>query len=174
LNGEITKQQNAVKDLSAQIAAKDKQLETAHGERDLLTRELKNLMTKRTELERQLRDLAFLREQIAHLKAEDRTARRFAAARTGTLNDERKGAQLLIERSAPTAAPPAPAALVVELRNDGTVHLELPSVAVSDTSAMADARAARCAAQRVHSALHIKGESRGRSPHRWSSYAVTC
>lgn len=132
LNAEITKQQGVMKDLNGKIAEKEKQLQTAQGERDLLTRELKDLMAKRTELERQLHDLGFLREQIAQLKADERTARRFALARAGALNDERKGAQRLIERNAPSPSLPvstgAGAALVVELRNDGTVQLAAPAL----------------------------------------------
>ena len=132
LNAEITKQQSAMKDLNTQIAAKEKQLQGTQGERDLLTRELKALMAKRTELERQLHDLAFLHEQIAQLKAEERTARRFAAARSGMLNDERKGAQRLIERQASQPILPVSTGtgvnLVVELRNDGTVQLTAPAL----------------------------------------------
>ena len=130
LNADIGKQQTALKDLNTKIADKERQLEATVGERDLLTRELKALMTKRTELERQLSDLGFLREHVAHLKAEAATARRFAAARAGTLHDERKGAQRLIDRNTRQPALPAlsraGSALVVELRNDGTVQLAAP------------------------------------------------
>jgi chromosome segregation ATPase len=124
LNAEITKQQGAMKDLSAQIAAKELQLQTAKGERDLLTRELKDLMAKRTELERQLHDLAFLKEQIATLKAEQHTARRFAWFREGTLNDERRGATRLLEPTKDELAAAAkPGPLRIELSRDGTVKL---------------------------------------------------
>ena len=131
LNADLAKQQTALKDLNAKIADKEKLLETASSERDLLTRELKDLMANRTELERQLHDLAFLREQIAQLKSEERTARRFAWARAGTLHDERKGAQRLVEGNG--LQPPLPAstgtgsALVVELRRDGTVQFATPA-----------------------------------------------
>lgn len=125
LNADIGKQQTALKDLNGKIAEKEKQLEATVGERDLLTRELKALMARRTELERQVHDLAFLREQIAHLKSEERTSRRFAWAREGTLRDERKGAQRLLEP--PVASPPSSvgksAAWQVELRRDGTIGL---------------------------------------------------
>jgi hypothetical protein len=90
-------------------------------------------MAKRTELERQLHDLAFLKEQVAHLQAEQRTAQRFTWLRAGSLRDERKGAERLLEGGAPTARKSAasaptgvtkPAAdLVVELGNNGTVRL---------------------------------------------------
>ena len=131
LNADLARQQTALKDLNAKIADKEKLIETASGERDLLTRELKDLMANRTELERQLHDLAFLREQIAQLKSEERTARRFAWARAGTLHDERKGAQRLVEGNG--IQPPLPAstgtgsALVVELRRDGTVQFATPA-----------------------------------------------
>ena len=131
LNADLARQQTALKDLNAKIADKEKLIETASGERDLLTRELKDLMANRTELERQLHDLAFLREQIAQLKSEERTARRFAWARAGTLHDERKGAQRLVEGNG--LQPPLPAstgtgsALVVELRRDGTVQFATPA-----------------------------------------------
>ena len=128
LNADIGKQQTALKDLNTKIADKEKQLDMTVGERDLLTRELKTLMAQRAELERQLNDLAFLREQVAHLKSEAATARRFAAGRAGTLNDERKGAQRLLDMLSPLAKPPAPAParsgeLRVELRQDGTVAI---------------------------------------------------
>jgi chromosome segregation ATPase len=124
LNAEITKQQGAMKDLNAQIAAKEQQLQTAKGERDLLTRELKDLIAKRTELERQLHDLAFLKEQIATLKAEQHTARRFAWFREGTLNDERRGATRLLEPTKDELAAAAkPGPLRIELSRDGTVKL---------------------------------------------------
>jgi chromosome segregation ATPase len=135
LNGEITRQQGAMKDLNAKIAEKEKQLQNAQGERDLLTRELKDLMAKRTELERQLHDLAFLQEQLAVLKTEARTARRFAWAREGTLHDERKGAARLLGATKDPAAaagqtpgqqsatPPGTGTLRVELMRDGTVIL---------------------------------------------------
>ena len=131
LNADLARQQTALKDLNAKIADKEKLIETASGERDLLTRELKDLMANRTELERQLHDLAFLREQIAQLKSEERTARRFAWARAGTLHDERKGAQRLVEGNG--LQPPLPAstgtgsALAVELRRDGTVQFATPA-----------------------------------------------
>ncbi len=132
LNAEITRQQGAMKDLNVKIAEKENQLQTTQGERDLLTRELKDLMARRTELERQLHDLGFLREQIAQLKSEERSARRFAWAREGTLQDERKGAQRLLEGNAlqQPASPTtfkAGAPLAVELRSDGTVQLASPS-----------------------------------------------
>lgn len=130
LSAEITRQQGAMKDLNGKIAEKEKQLQNAQGERDLLTRELKDLLAKRTELERQLHDLGFLREQIAQLKAEERTARRFAWAREGTLHDESKGAQLLTGRNEnrPSSATPSKpgSPLLVELRSDGTVQLATP------------------------------------------------
>ncbi|KAF0170301.1 MAG: hypothetical protein FD161_4701 [Limisphaerales bacterium] len=141
LNAEITKQQGAMKDLNGKIAEKEKQLQNAQGERDLLTRELKDLMARRTELERQLHDLGFLREQIAQLKSEERTARRFAWARAGTLHDERKGAQRLMEpaiTSTPTStaksAPPLQSgSLKVELRHDGTIAVAAPAPAPAGT-----------------------------------------
>ncbi|PAW78726.1 MAG: hypothetical protein B9S33_19520 [Pedosphaera sp. Tous-C6FEB] len=134
LNADITKQQAAMKDLNTQIAAKEKLLQTAQGERDVLTRELKELMTRRAALEQQLHDLAFLKEQIATLKAEERTARRFAASRAGTLNDERKGAQVLMDgtrppKQTPARTTPTTAQLHIELRHDGTVQLASPAPA---------------------------------------------
>ncbi len=125
LNAEIGKQQTALKELNAKITDKEKQIAITAGERDLLTRELKDLMAKRTELERQLHDLAFLREQIAHLKSEERTARRFAEARAGSLNDDRKGAERLVggQQPAKSPSPQRSNLLQVELRPDGTVTI---------------------------------------------------
>jgi chromosome segregation ATPase len=130
LNAEIAKQQVSLKALNNQIASKEAELLNARGERDLLTRELKTLMAKRDELERQLNDLNFLKEQVAHLKAEQATARRFAWLRLGSLHDERKGAEILNSSTRKLAAPAAktsstnaPSLLVVELQRDGTVTL---------------------------------------------------
>ena len=130
LNAEIAKQQVSLKALNGQIASKEAELLNARGERDLLTRELKTLIAKRDELERQLNDLNFLKEQVAHLKAEQATARRFAWLRLGSLHDERKGAEILNSGTRKPAAPAAktsstnaPSLLVVELQRDGTVTL---------------------------------------------------
>ncbi|PAW88323.1 MAG: hypothetical protein B9S33_04920 [Pedosphaera sp. Tous-C6FEB] len=130
LNAEIARQQASLKALNGQIAGKEAELLNTRGERDLLTRELKSLMAKRDELERQLNDLNFLKEQVAHLKAEQGTTRRFAWARLGLGHEDRKGAEILNSGPRKPATPPVKATatnssptLVVELQRDGTVTL---------------------------------------------------
>ncbi len=132
LTAEIKKQEAVLKGLNSQIAGKEKELLNTRGERDLLTQELKTLMVKRDELERQLHDLSFLKEQVAYLKAEQATARRFAASRAGKLPDDTKGATRLLMTHSPKLTPaatnsppslnPSPL-LIVELERDGTVSL---------------------------------------------------
>lgn len=113
LNGNLAK-------LNSQISEAERRLAVSEGDREFLLKELKRMQAQKAELERQLNDLEFLREQINHLKAELSIAKRLDWIRRGLLGgDTKKGGQLLVEgfnRSGTNAAP----RLDVEIRRDGT------------------------------------------------------
>ena len=113
LTGNLTK-------LNAQIADAERRLTVSEGDREFLLKELKRLQADKANLERQLNDLEFLRDQINHLKAELSIAKRLDWIRRGLLGGEqRKGGQILVEgfnRGGTNAAP----RLDVEIRRDGT------------------------------------------------------
>ena len=83
------------------------------------------MQTERTETERKMNDLAFLKEQMATIKADQATARRVDWMRRGTFQDDRKLGQLLNEGLKPLAsAKPMTtkgSQLNVEVHRDGTV-----------------------------------------------------
>lgn len=113
LNGTLAK-------LNSQILETERRLTVSEGDREFLLKELKRLQAEKANLERQLNDLEFLREQINHLKAELSIAKRLDWIRRGLLGGEtKKAGQLLVDgfhRSGTNAAP----RLDVELRRDGT------------------------------------------------------
>ena len=113
LTGNLTK-------LNAQIADAERRLTVSEGDREFLLKELKRLQADKANLERQLNDLEFLRDQINHLKAELSIAKRLDWIRRGLLGGEtKKGGQILVEgfnRGGTNAAP----RLDVEIRRDGT------------------------------------------------------
>ncbi len=113
LNGTLAK-------LNSQILETERRLTVSEGDREFLLKELKRLQAEKANLERQLNDLEFLREQINHLKAELSIAKRLDWIRRGLLGGEtKKAGQLLVDgfhRSGTNAVP----RLDVELRRDGT------------------------------------------------------
>lgn len=112
LTAELTRQQPAVKDLTAQVVAKEQQLTALRGERDALNAEFTALTAQRHELDRQLHDRQFLQEQIAHLKS--------APARPGPPPAPRPA---LAGTPAKTAAAKPAGGTRMELQRDGTVAL---------------------------------------------------
>ena len=110
---EITRQQATLKAADAKLDAKEKQVQSARSEREQVARELKEMTERRAGLERQLSDADFLRDHLAHLKAEQAAARRAAAAR-----QDKPGAKTV---GASASKPTGP--LMVELQRDGSVTL---------------------------------------------------
>lgn len=113
LNGTLTK-------LNSQISDAERRLAVSEGDREFLLKELKRMQAQKAELERQLNDLEFLREQINHLRAELSIAKRLDWIRRGLLGGEfKKSGQLLVEGFNRTGTNAAPR-LDVEVRRDGT------------------------------------------------------
>lgn len=113
LNGTLAK-------LNSQISDAERRLAVSEGDREFLLKELKRMQAQKAELERQLNDLEFLREQINHLRAELSIAKRLDWIRRGLLGGEfKKGGQILVEGFNRTGTNAAPR-LDVEVRRDGT------------------------------------------------------
>lgn len=119
----------SITNLTAQIAETERKLTASEGDKAFLEKELKRLMGEKAELERQFNDLAILRAQVAKLKEELNIARRLEWIRKGLFAvDERKGAQMLMERTPPPAAsqPASTYDLNVEVNADGSVRVIPP------------------------------------------------
>ncbi|MCB1124894.1 MAG: hypothetical protein KDM81_00250 [Verrucomicrobiae bacterium] len=87
----------AIHDLETRIGETERQLAAAHGDRDLLMRELQRLQTEKAELERRFSDLVVLRAQMQQLQ-QDLAADAERDALRAQLNRKRhlKGAELLM------------------------------------------------------------------------------
>ena len=123
----------AITNLTAQIAETERKLTASEGDKAFLEKELKRMMTEKAELERQLNDLAVLRERVKELKAQLSLAQRLDWIRKGLYGPagEAKGAQALLQRG--PGAIPQPAAvksnafdLNVEVNADGSVRVIPP------------------------------------------------
>lgn len=133
LNSDIAKLQSNVSTLNARINLLEGELTVANNDKTFLTKELQRMQTERTETERKMNDLAFLREQMSTIKSDQAVARRVDWMRQGTFMDERKGAQLLNDglRPLPAAKPTSTrgSQLNVEVHRDGTVTIRPPAPA---------------------------------------------
>lgn len=133
LNADIAKLQSNVSTLNARINLLEGELTVANNDKAFLTKELQRMQTERTETERKMNDLAFLREQMSTIKSDQAVARRVEWMRQGTFMDERKGAQLLNDglRPLPAAKPTSTrgSQLNVEVHRDGTVTIRPPAPA---------------------------------------------
>ena len=120
---DLTKRMNelslSITNLNNQIAATEKKLAAAEGDREFLIKELKRLQAEKSELERQFNDLAVLREQVHKLKEQLAIARRLEFIRLGLYGDM-KGAQRLVSGRKETPAPATNYNLNVEIRQDGS------------------------------------------------------
>lgn len=118
----------ALTNLTKQIEATEAKLAAAEGDKEFLQQELARLMAQKAELERQLTDLAFLKAQVAQLRAELNVSRRLEWIRKGLFGAGDKGATQLLQ-SGP-AARPAPKFqnydLNVEINADGSVTIIPP------------------------------------------------
>ena len=119
----------AITNLTAQIEETKRKLATSEGEKGFLEKELKRLVTEKSDLERQFNDLTVLRAQVAKLKEELTIARRIDWIRRGLFSgSEEKGAQRLMKK--PTPPQPADSKpnydLNVEVKSDGSVKVIPP------------------------------------------------
>jgi chromosome segregation ATPase len=126
----------AITNLTGQIDDTQKKLAASEGDKAFLQKELQRLMTEKAELEKQFNDLKVLRAQVSKLQEELTISRRLDWIRRGLFaRDEKKGAQLLMEKNPPvprssasTNAQPKPGRydLNVEVNSDGTVRVLPP------------------------------------------------
>jgi chromosome segregation ATPase len=114
---------NSITLLTDQIADTRRRLAASEGDKDTLTRELQRLMNDKADLERQLNDITFLRNQVAKLKEENNISRRLDWMRKGLyVNADRKGAEQLLQKSTP-APRQQPSDLDVVITSDGTIKV---------------------------------------------------
>ncbi len=131
LNTDITKLKSTIGTLSTRIAFVESELQVAKDDKAFLTKELGRMQGERTEMERKMNDLAFLKEQISTIKSDQAIGRRIDWMRTGTFMDERKGATLLVDalKPLPSTKPmnTKGSQLNVEVHRDGTVTIKAPA-----------------------------------------------
>lgn len=132
-NVDLTKQmgdlQSAITGLEEQITAAERKLAASEGNRQELLKELQHLQNEKIAMEKQLNDLAFVRDQVRKLKEELTVARRLDWIRRGIYSSgSRKGGEALVS-GRPAAKEPAKAegasgsGLEVELRTSGEVKV---------------------------------------------------
>ena len=131
LNSDIARLNSTIGTLNTRIAFVENELKVTKDDKDFLTKELQRMQGERTEMERKMNDLAFLREQISTIKSDQAIARRVDWMRRGTFQDDRKGATLLKDNLQPlaTAKPTTTkgSQLNVEVHRDGTVTIKPPA-----------------------------------------------
>lgn len=129
LNEQIGELQGNIEKLSQDIQSKEKELADSMGDREFLISELKRLQREKAELEKQLNDLAFLREQVKELKQQLSVKRRLEAIRKGIFGGQpKKGGERLLDKDfAPiTVSEPKNFSLEVEVTRDGEVKVAPP------------------------------------------------
>lgn len=133
LNADIAKLNSTIGTLNARITLIEGELQVTKDDKAFLTKELARMQAERTETERKMNDLAFLREQMSTIKADQAIARRVDWMRRGMFMDERKGATLLNDGLKPLASTKPSSTrgsqLNVEVHRDGTVTIKAPTPA---------------------------------------------
>jgi chromosome segregation ATPase len=131
LNADIVKLNSTIGTLNARITLVEGELQVAKDDKSFLTKELARMQGERTEMERKMNDLAFLREQISTIKSDQAIARRVDWMRRGTFMDERKLATVLNDglKPLPSTKPSSTrgSQLNVEVHRDGTVTIKPPT-----------------------------------------------
>lgn len=115
----------SINGLEKQIASTEQKLKDSEGDREFLLGELKRLQTAKAELEKQLNNLAFLRDQYRKIKDDLSIARRLEWIRRGLYGSTSvKGGERLVQGFAqPTTTPSTNYNLNVELHQDGSVRV---------------------------------------------------
>ncbi len=133
LNTDITKLKSTIGTLNTRIAFVEGELQVTKDDKTFLTKELGRMQGERTEMERKMNDLAFLKDQMSTIKSDEAIARRVDWMRRGMFLDERKGATLLNDGLKPLAAMKPSSTrgsqLNVEVHRDGTVTIKPPAPA---------------------------------------------
>ncbi|HSH96476.1 MAG TPA: hypothetical protein VK968_20170 [Roseimicrobium sp.] len=121
LSGTLTQLEGTIKDTERKLA-------TSEGDRAFLLKELKRMQAEKAELERQMNDLAFLREQVRALKEELSISRRLEWIRQGIwgTGDIKKGGQILNE-GIKSPSVKTNYNLDVEITRDGGVKVTKPA-----------------------------------------------
>jgi chromosome segregation ATPase len=119
-----------ITNLTSRIDDTQKKLLASEGDKSLLEKELKRMVTEKAELERQFNDLIVLRAQVAKLKEEQMIARRMDWTAKGVYAAaEQKGAQRLMTGLVAPSQAKAPKPnydLNVEVTSDGSVRVIPP------------------------------------------------
>ena len=131
LNADIAKLNSTIGTLNARITLVEGELQVAKDDKSFLTKELARMQGERTEMERKMNDLAFLREQMSTIKSDQAIARRVDWMRRGVFMDERKLGTLLNDglKPLPSSKPSSTrgSQLNVEVHRDGTVTIKAPA-----------------------------------------------
>lgn len=113
-----------IKDLEASISETQRKLTASEGDREFLLKELKRLQAEKAQLEKQMSDLAFLREQVKQLKDELSLKRRLDWIRRGLYGDVKKPGQLMQEGFKSYETKTNNFNLEVEVNRDGTIKVK--------------------------------------------------
>jgi chromosome segregation ATPase len=126
---------NTLAQLNRQIEETRRQLATSENNNTYLQQELQKQMAQKAELEHKFADLDELRTQVKKVKTDLFVARRLQFMKNDLT--QMKGAQLLIQRSAPTvpAAEKPGYGLNVEVGSDGSVRVIPPLGAATNAPA---------------------------------------
>lgn len=133
-------------ELDTLIAATQHKLASSEADNAFLTAELQKQLAQKAELERNFNDLNVVRAQVKKLRDELYVTRRLEWINNGTsASTTKKGAEILMQRSAVSVSPASPAAvkdaaspgtpakpaspydLNVEVGSDGSVHVIPPA-----------------------------------------------
>jgi len=124
---------NSIGELEKLIAATEKKLTTARGEKDFLVKELTRLRAEKAELERQFNDLAALRSQVSRIKEELAISRRLEFIRLNLFGVTAKGGagKLMQNENKPQRGGGTNYDLSVEVRQTGSARVVTPTNTVA-------------------------------------------
>ena len=127
---------NAIASLNAQIADTQQKLAGSETNNAFLEKELQRQTAAKAELESKFKNLSTVRAQVKKLKDDLFVTRRLQWMREGSdPGSQQKGAQLLMQRTAPAPAQSPHYDLNVEVGSDGSIHvIPLPANAPATTT----------------------------------------
>jgi chromosome segregation ATPase len=118
-----------ITNLSLAIEDIERKLANAEGDKAFLEKELERLVAEKAEYERQLNDLAFLRQQVRTLREELAVSKRLEWIRKGLFGEMKGGERMMtLNNTRPAQETPRPAHynLNVEVTEDGSVRVIPP------------------------------------------------
>jgi chromosome segregation ATPase len=128
---------NAIASLNAQIADTQQKLAGSETNKDFLEKELQRQTDAKAEMESKFNNLSMVRTQVKKLRDDLLVTRRLQWMREGSDpgSQQKKGAQLLMQRTAPAPVQPPHYDLNVEVGSDGSIHvIPLPANAPATTT----------------------------------------